>query len=256
MHGASCRVHCMLTLTQPGTHISVSLSRDCPASGTAYDRALSGNFPCTPWYASQHAQTSGGCTPQKLVRKALRRVRACHGGVLRFQTINGSLWVHHDSPRPEEGWWPSHYGPGAGTHCTQTCPSTCSSVAAGMVCRLLLRDPSMFHVLTNLAPGHECLLSWSPGWVSGKGRIPLMVLALMDLLREFPGQVRQARRANCGRTRRAAAATVCFTVVLAPQHVKPNNWTAPAETAETFISSLVHPFPPSGAGRGRGREVR
>ena len=57
--------------------------------------------------------------PQKLVRKALRQVRACHGGVLRFQTINGSLWVHHDSPLPAEGWWPSKYGPGAGNHCAQ-----------------------------------------------------------------------------------------------------------------------------------------
>ena len=33
------------------------------------------------------------------------------------------------------------------------------------------------------------------GWVSAKGRVPYAILALMDALRAFPGQVRRPARA-------------------------------------------------------------
>lgn len=61
----------------------------------------------------------------------------CLGEVLRFQIINGSLWIDHLSER-HAGWYPARLGPGA---------------------------------------------------LSGKGKIPYAILALLDVLRHYPGQI-------------------------------------------------------------------
>ncbi|PSC76631.1 O-glucosyltransferase 1-like [Micractinium conductrix] len=74
---------------------------------------------------------------QEVVHAAAQLYDVCDGDLLRFQVLNGSLWVQHVTDR-RKGWYPSGLGPG------------------------------------NLA---------------SKGRVPYAILALMDTLRMFPGQI-------------------------------------------------------------------
>ncbi|KAL4422975.1 hypothetical protein ABPG75_009172 [Micractinium tetrahymenae] len=61
----------------------------------------------------------------------------CEGDLLRFQILNGSLWVQHITER-RAGWFPAEFGPGN---------------------------------------------------VAAKGRVPYTILALLETLRLFPGQI-------------------------------------------------------------------
>ena len=50
-------------------------------------------------------------------------------------------------------------------------------------------QPTCVRLMTTMEDLHEQLTGFRAGALSGKGKIPYAVLALMDVMRHYPGQV-------------------------------------------------------------------
>lgn len=102
------------------------------------------------------------------------RWHECLGEVLRFQIINGSLWIDHLSER-HSGWYPARLGPGN--------VYSPHHMLMLHVCLLLLSVLLVRQLFSQVYI--------AAGALSGKGKIPYAVLGLLDVIRHYPGQVRR-----------------------------------------------------------------
>lgn len=137
---------------------------------------------------------------QEQVDEMASRYKECFGEVFRFQILNSTLWVDHISER-HNGWYPASSGPGTPfrdlhhsslekpiLQCSRLNTDYVELSNRGRYVRLVqqVEEKKSSCILTN----HMLLIVIdSAGGLSGKGKIPYAILALMDVIRHHPGQV-------------------------------------------------------------------